>query len=77
MDVAVPALPLHCTFEAADWQRLAQHWHAVALSSEVSEVPSKATLLDEPLVLYRLGSELVAARDVCPHRGVPLSMGTA
>ncbi|EGD07720.1 hypothetical protein XVE_4076, partial [Xanthomonas vesicatoria ATCC 35937] len=30
MDVAVPALPLHCTFEAADWQRLAQHWHAVA-----------------------------------------------
>ena len=27
MDVAVPALPLHCTFEAADWQRLAQHWH--------------------------------------------------
>ncbi|MBZ3928075.1 aromatic ring-hydroxylating oxygenase subunit alpha [Xanthomonas citri] len=77
MDVAVPALPLHCTFDAADWQRLAQHWHAVALSSEVSEAPFKATLLDEPLVLYRLGSELVAARDVCPHRGVPLSMGTA
>lgn len=56
MDVAVPALPLHCTFEAADWQRLAQHWHAVALSSEVSEAPFKATLLDEPLVLYRLGA---------------------
>ena len=77
MDVAVPALPLHCTFEAADWQRLAQHWHAVALSSEVSEAPFKAMLLDEPLVLYRLGAELVAARDVCPHRGVPLSMGSA
>ncbi|MEG8102047.1 aromatic ring-hydroxylating dioxygenase subunit alpha [Xanthomonas hortorum] len=77
MDVAVPALPLHCTFAAADWQRLAQHWHAVALSSEVGQAPFKATLLDESLVLYRLGDELVAARDVCPHRGVPLSMGTA
>lgn len=75
MDAAVPTLPLNCTFAEADWQRLAQHWHAVALSSEVGAAPIKATLLDEPLVLYRSGGELVVARDVCPHRGVPLSMG--
>lgn len=77
MDVAVPAVPLHCTFDEADWLRLAQHWHAVALSSEIGEAPFKATLLDEPLVLYRSGGELVVARDVCPHRGVPLSKGFA
>ena len=33
-------------------------------------------LLDEPLVLYRVKDELVVARDVCPHRGVPLSLGS-
>ncbi|MEE7547794.1 aromatic ring-hydroxylating dioxygenase subunit alpha [Xanthomonas sp. Kuri4-1] len=76
MDVAVPPLPHACTFAEADWQRLAQHWYAVALSSEVGQAPFKATLLDEPLVLYRVGTELVVARDVCPHRGVPLSMGS-
>lgn len=32
-------------------------------------------LLDEPLVIYRIDDDLVVARDVCPHRGVPLSMG--
>lgn len=77
MDAAVPAVPPDCSFDPADWLRLAQHWHAVALSSEVGEAPFKATLLDEPLVLYRSGGELVVARDVCPHRGVPLSLGTA
>lgn len=77
MDAAVPTLPLNCTFEEGDWLRLAQHWHAVALSSEVGEAPFKATLLDEPLVLYRAHGELVVARDVCPHRGVPLTKGFA
>lgn len=77
MDASVPTLPLHCTFAESDWLRLARHWHAVALSSEVGEAPFKATLLDEPLVLYRIEGELVVARDVCPHRGVPLSMGSS
>ncbi|WP_066093155.1 aromatic ring-hydroxylating oxygenase subunit alpha [Xanthomonas massiliensis] len=77
MDAAVPTLPLDCTFEEGDWLRLARHWHAVALSGDVGQAPVKATLLDEPLVLYRVDGELVAARDVCPHRGVPLSKGFA
>ncbi|MCD7099054.1 aromatic ring-hydroxylating dioxygenase subunit alpha [Stenotrophomonas sp. MMGLT7] len=75
MDAAAPVVPLDSTFDPDDWHRLAQHWHAVALGSEVGAAPVKATLLDEQLVLYRFAGELVAARDVCPHRGVPLSMG--
>ena len=33
-------------------------------------------LLDEDLIAYRVHGELTVARDVCPHRGVPLSLGT-
>ncbi len=33
-------------------------------------------MLDEPLVIYRAGGDTVVARDICPHRGVPLSMGS-
>ncbi|MDE1164884.1 MAG: aromatic ring-hydroxylating dioxygenase subunit alpha [Pseudomonas sp.] len=69
------SLPLHCTFIESDWRILAAHWYPIAQSAAVGQAPIKAMLLDEPLVLYRLGDELVVARDVCPHRGVPLSMG--
>ncbi|WP_455917717.1 aromatic ring-hydroxylating dioxygenase subunit alpha [Pseudomonas cerasi] len=68
-------LPLNCTFVESDWRILASHWYPIALSSSVGQEPVKAMLLDEPLVLYRIAEELVIARDVCPHRGVPLSMG--
>jgi vanillate O-demethylase monooxygenase subunit len=69
-------LPPGCTFAEADWHLLARQWHPVANASEITGVPHKATLLDETLVVYRIGGEVVVARDVCPHRGVPLSMGT-
>jgi phenylpropionate dioxygenase-like ring-hydroxylating dioxygenase large terminal subunit len=68
--------PRPCSFEPADWQILARHWYPVALSAAVGNAPCQATLLDEQLVLYRIGDELVVGRDVCPHRGVPLSLGT-
>ena len=69
-------VPPRCTFDVADWKLMAQHWYPIALASEVSEQPIAAMLLDEPLVLYKAGGEVVVARDVCPHRGVPLSLGT-
>jgi phenylpropionate dioxygenase-like ring-hydroxylating dioxygenase large terminal subunit len=68
--------PTPCTFDAGDWQILAHHWHPIAQASEVGASPYPATLLDEPLIAYRVRGELVVARDLCPHRGVPLSMGT-
>ena len=68
-------LPRNCTFEEADWKILASHWHPIALIREVGAGPFKAKLLDTPLVIYRSGGELIVANDICPHRGVPLSMG--
>ncbi|MBL7488280.1 aromatic ring-hydroxylating dioxygenase subunit alpha [Frankia sp. AgB1.9] len=69
-------LPTDCSFEPDDWAILAQHWYPVALSREVGDQPVAARLLDERLVIYRAGAEVVVARDICPHRGVPLSMAT-
>ncbi len=74
---AVPALPLHCTFDAEDWRKLARYWYPIAEVGDVGEQPFKAMLLDQPLVAYRVHGELVVARDVCAHRGVPLTLGKA
>ncbi|MBX4365191.1 molybdenum cofactor-independent xanthine hydroxylase subunit HpxD, partial [Mycobacterium tuberculosis] len=41
----------------------------------ITGAPVKATLLDEQLVIYRIKGQVVVARDVCPHRGVPLTLG--
>lgn len=70
-------LPRNCSFEAADWRILAAHWYPVALEREVGAAPLSAKLLDEPVVVYRAGAEIVVANDICPHRGVPLSMGSS
>ncbi|GAA5235527.1 aromatic ring-hydroxylating dioxygenase subunit alpha [Verticiella sediminum] len=70
-----PVPPPGCTFEPQDWHLLARHWYPVARSADVREQPGQLMLLDEPLVAYRVHGEVVLARDVCPHRGVPLSMG--
>jgi phenylpropionate dioxygenase-like ring-hydroxylating dioxygenase large terminal subunit len=69
-------LPAQCSFESSDWPILARHWYPIAHSTEVGAAPYKAMLLDEPLVAYRVRGQLVVARDICPHRGVPLTLGT-
>ena len=75
-DVTMPALPRNCTFTPTDWQALAPFWYPVAFSREVTTKPFGARLLDERIVLYRTsGGTVSAARDLCLHRGVPLSMG--
>jgi vanillate O-demethylase monooxygenase subunit len=68
-------LPRNCTFEANDWEILAKCWYPVALARDLGVRPLSAKLLDEPLVIYRASRQVVVARDICPHRGVPLSMG--
>jgi len=68
-------LPRGCTFDPHDWAILARHWYPVALEREIETGPVAAKLLDERLVVYRSGSEIVVAQELCPHRGVPLSMG--
>lgn len=69
-------LPRNCTFSETDWKALAPFWYPVAFSREVTDKPFAARLLDERLVLFRTaGGTLAAAKDICLHRGVPLSLG--
>lgn len=67
--------PANCTFDATDWQVLAQHWYPVARVQDLTDKPLAVMLLDVPLVLFRTSAGISIARDICPHRGVPLSMG--
>ncbi|MEG4365135.1 Rieske 2Fe-2S domain-containing protein [Microcoleus sp. C2C3] len=69
-------LPRNCTFSGTDWKALAPFWYPIAFSHEVTDRPFAAKLLDERRVLFRLSdSSIVAARDLCLHRGTPLSLG--
>jgi phenylpropionate dioxygenase-like ring-hydroxylating dioxygenase large terminal subunit len=73
---SAPGLPRGCTFSETDWHALAPFWYPVAFSHAVTDKPYAARLLDERVVVYRLSDgALAAARDICFHRGVPLSMG--
>jgi phenylpropionate dioxygenase-like ring-hydroxylating dioxygenase large terminal subunit len=52
-------------------------WYAAVLSRDVSRTPKQTWVLDVPIVLFRkVSNEVVALRDVCPHRHAPLSLGT-
>jgi vanillate O-demethylase monooxygenase subunit len=52
-------------------------WYAAMLSRDVARTPKQTWVLGVPIVLYRqLSNEVVALRDVCPHRHAPLSLGT-
>ena len=69
-------LPRDLTFSETDWRALAVFWYPVAFSHEVTAAPYAARLLDERVVVYRLtNGRVAAARDICFHRGVPLSLG--
>jgi phenylpropionate dioxygenase-like ring-hydroxylating dioxygenase large terminal subunit len=71
-----PTLPRNRTFAESDWLALAPFWHPIAFSHEVKDKPFAAKLLDERLVVFRAGSGNVSvARDLCLHRGAPLSAG--
>ena len=52
-------------------------WYAAAWLSELGDAPLARRILDEPVVLFRQKNRAVAAlMDRCPHRLVPLSMGS-
>ena len=53
---------------------LRSYWHPVLYADELGDRPVGVTLLDEPVVVARLGGGGVRAfRDLCVHRGTPLS----
>ncbi|WP_221794218.1 aromatic ring-hydroxylating dioxygenase subunit alpha [Oceanobacter mangrovi] len=52
-------------------------WYVAAHSKELADTPVGRTLLNEPVVLFRLGNgEVAAVEDRCCHRHLPLSAGT-
>ena len=51
-------------------------WYVAALPSEIGRTPLARTILGEPVVLYRKrDGAVVALRDRCCHRLLPLSVG--
>ena len=58
------------------FEALRPYWYPVALSEEVpADKPFGTTLLGERIALYRARGEVAALRDLCVHRGTPLSLG--
>ena len=52
------------------------YWYPAMLSRQVRRRPRAIQILGEKLVFIRHGGQAYALEDRCPHRGVPLSMGT-
>ncbi|MDE2435159.1 MAG: aromatic ring-hydroxylating dioxygenase subunit alpha [Sphingomonadales bacterium] len=51
-------------------------WYVAAWDAEVDSTPLARTICGMPIMLYRkLDRSVVAMRDACPHRLLPLSMG--
>jgi phenylpropionate dioxygenase-like ring-hydroxylating dioxygenase large terminal subunit len=56
---------------------LLNDWHVVAYAPELPErQPRALRLLDEDIVLWRVGERVHAWRDLCLHRGTRLSLGS-
>jgi phenylpropionate dioxygenase-like ring-hydroxylating dioxygenase large terminal subunit len=56
---------------------LLNDWHVVAYAPELPEgQPRAVRLLDEDIVLWRVGDRVHAWRDLCVHRGTRLSLGS-
>ena len=55
---------------------LVNDWHVVAYAPAIEEgKPVGVRLLEEDVVLWRVGEEIHAWRDLCLHRGTKLSLG--
>jgi vanillate O-demethylase monooxygenase subunit len=51
-------------------------WYVAAWDAEVDSAPLARTICGVPMVFYRkLSRQVVALRDACPHRLLPLSLG--
>jgi phenylpropionate dioxygenase-like ring-hydroxylating dioxygenase large terminal subunit len=67
--------PRECSFTVNDWHILASMWYPVALESDIGDGPKQVRLLDTDLVIARLNDGYVVSKDLCIHRGAPLSKG--
>ena len=55
---------------------LINEWHVMGRSQDFpADAPVAARLLDEDIVIWRLGDQIMAWQDLCVHRGTRLSLG--
>jgi phenylpropionate dioxygenase-like ring-hydroxylating dioxygenase large terminal subunit len=54
---------------------LANYWHPIGRSEDVTEQPKQFTLLNEKIVAFRTEEGVSAFKDLCIHRGTALSLG--
>ena len=68
---------IHLDVAGEAWlhRALRRCWQPVCRIEDLQDKPLPVTLLDEQLVLVRLGSEIAAFPDLCVHRGTALSLG--
>jgi len=61
--------------EQALYRALRHFWHPVMYAADLDERPRQVFLLDQQLVVVRLGGEVRCFPDLCVHRGTALSLG--
>jgi phenylpropionate dioxygenase-like ring-hydroxylating dioxygenase large terminal subunit len=54
---------------------LIHEWHPVLLSSALTDKPEAVVVLGEKVAVFRTTQGVHAFKDLCIHRGVPLSLG--
>ena len=54
---------------------LKKNWFVVMKSSSLKHKPTSVELFETRVVIYRNANEIVALKDQCSHRGIPLSQG--
>ena len=68
-------LPPNCTYTEQDWPVLARLWFPLVRADDPLAKPRQVVLLNLRLAVYRMPEGIRIGRDMCPHRGLPLSSG--
>jgi phenylpropionate dioxygenase-like ring-hydroxylating dioxygenase large terminal subunit len=55
---------------------LANYWHPIGRSQDVTEQPKRFELLSEKICAFRTDEGVSAFKDLCIHRGTALSLGS-
>ena len=68
----LPANELDVAGEQALYRAMRNFWHPVMYAAELGDRPHKVVLLDQDLVVVRLGGEVRCFREVLQRNEIPL-----
>ena len=68
-------LPSGCSYAQQDWPVLARQWFPLVRADDPLAKPRQVVLLNLRLAVDRMPDGMRIGRDMCPHRGLPLSSG--